>query len=247
MPDHSVATVEALLAKINKYTKQEVRITRLLATAGASASAPEPPSPPSPPKAIPLSLTCVTYLEGDAFGRVAALASLAPLVGLVMLGTWVLARRELRALWMLGTAVGSAGLCVVIKAHARDPRPATARLEDFGMPSNHSTVTACLAAAGLLFFWRDAEVRHAAFWKPVAAVAAAAACAAVAASRVWLGEHTREQVYAGLAPGVATGCASHAGYAIARPALRPLLDGAMAKYFLLHDSGAQEPRSKRAD
>lgn len=234
-----MSRLDEIVARIQAHTAAERRLSHAVdefhTEAEGADSSLAPPSPASG-QLRPLSLTYVAYREGDALGKVAALVTLAPLVALVALGAWIVARRELRALCLLLGALLNALLCAVLKAHFQQPRPAGAAQQDFGMPSNHAQTSAYLATTGLCFLWLDATVVHAALWKPLTTLTTLALVALVGASRVYLGEHTVEQVCAGLAAGSAAGLAVHFAYGAALPALRPVLAWRCARYFYLRET-----------
>jgi dolichyldiphosphatase len=137
---------------------------------------------------------------------------------------------------MLAGALLNAALCVLLKQYFQQPRPEAATLHDCGMPSNHSQVSAYLGAAGLCFLWCDATLQHPRLWKPLVSLATVALVAAVGVSRIYLGEHTVEQVLAGLAVGTLVGCSTHVAYHAALPALRPMLPLAFCRFFYLRDT-----------
>ena len=227
-------SLDSLVAKIRASAARDRAVLAALANASGW---PLPPSPPPPPAMRPLMLTFVAFRVGDPLGQVAALVTLAPLAGLIALGTWVVARRELHALCALIGAVLNAALCVGLKELAKEPRPAGATLQDHGMPSNHAQTTTFLCAYAIIFLWHGCSMHHAALWKPAGTALAVLLAAAVGASRVYLGEHSSAQVAVGSAVGAAVGVAWYALFcAVLRPLLLPLLEHPLARYFYLRDA-----------
>ena len=224
-------SLDALLTKVRANTQRTLALAAMLKN-GTSA-----PAPPALPRVVALSLTHVAYTEGDALGHAAAFVTLLPIFAGIFLGTWLLARRELRCGVLVVGYVANAALCDQLKHLYRQPRPPGATLTDYGMPSNHSQTTCFLLAYGLCFMWSGAVVSHARLWKPLAAAAAILATVAVALSRVYLGEHTPAQVIVGSAVGLAAGVGWYLLYAAVRPALRPLLSLGIARYFYIRDAG----------
>ena len=100
-------------------------------------------------------------LGSDALGHAAAFVTLLPIFAGIFLGTWLLARRELRCGVLVVGYVANAALCDQLKHLYRQPRPPGATLTDYGMPSNHSQTTCFLLAYGLCFMWSGAVVSHA--------------------------------------------------------------------------------------
>ena len=190
--------------------------------------------PPPPPARLPLVLTHVAYRADEPIiGPVAAILTLLPLAGLVVMATWLAARRELRTAWALLGAVLNAAMCDALKRRFDEPRPLDAILRDAGMPSNHAATMAflslwpALAASGQL-----ARASRAA-----AAAAAMLATAAVAWSRVHLGEHTPAQCWAGALLGGASCGLWHALWLrAARRALLPILEWRVCCALCVRDS-----------
>ena len=230
-------SLDSLIAKIRASAAKDRNMAQALANASGTIVA----ASPQPPRYTPLSLTFVSYQQGDTIGKVAALVTLAPIFAHVALGSWILARRELHAACLFAGSVLNTALCVAIKSQVRQPRPAGATLQDYGMPSNHAQTTTFLALYCVLLLWHGCtvrhspgsslgvanphphpnpnsdpnpnpnpnpnQVRHALFWKPALTAAAALLALAVAASRVYLGEHTLAQVVVGSLVGGAAAAA----------------------------------------
>jgi len=75
------------------------------------------------------------------------------------------------------------------------------------------------------------------FWKPALTAAAALLAVAVAASRVYLGEHTLAQVLVGSLVGGAAAVVWYGIYCLVlRPALVPLLEHPLLRYFYVRDN-----------
>jgi len=186
-------SLDSLIAKIRASAAKDRNMAQALANASGTIVA----ASPQPPRYTPLSLTFVSYQQGDTIGKVAALVTLAPIFAHVAIGSWILARRELHAACLFAGSVLNTVLCVAIKSQVRQPRPAGATLRDYGMPSNHAQTTTFLSLYCVLLLWHGCTVRHALFWKPALTAVAALLALAVAASRVYLGEHTLAQVVVG--------------------------------------------------
>lgn len=187
------------------------------------------------PTAVPLSLTYVTYIEGDHLGKAAAIVTLAPLALVVWIAAWFAARRELQTLSLLLGTVLNAGLCVALKLCWKQPRPVGSTLHDFGMPSNHSQTTAFVVAYTLQLLWREMAMRQAFVWKPLLTITATVLLVLVGSSRVYLGEHSREQVIVGAAVGLIAGLVWHTLYCFMRPTLLRILEWRIARYFYVRD------------
>lgn len=236
--------LDQLISKIQRNTQRDRRAALALASASAELassvlnSSDAPLLTPSPPLLTPLLLTHVAFYEGDTLGHLAALVTITPLAAIVALAAWVVARRELRALSMLVGCLATAGVCVLLKRQFQQSRPTGALLPDYGMPSNHAQVASYLVANGLAFLWQDVTMSaHAWLWKSLLSAAAVIWLVAVAASRVYLGEHSRGQVDMGLCVGSAIGLIWHLAYRSALPSLRPLVQqNLLCRYFLVRET-----------
>ena len=225
--------LDSLIAKIRASAAKDRNILKALTNASSTIAA----AIQLPPRYMPLTLTFVSYQQGDAIGKVAALVTLAPIFAYVALGSWILARRELQAACLFAGSVLNTVLCVAIKSQVRQPRPAGATLRDFGMPSNHAQTSVFLAVYCVCLLWHGCTVRHAAFWKPALTAAAVLLAVAVGASRVYLGEHSLAQVAVGSLVGGAAAVAWYGCYCLAlRPALIPILEHPLLRYFYVRDS-----------
>ena len=149
-------SLDSLIAKIRASAAKDRNMAQALANASGTIVA----ASPQPPRYTPLSLTFVSYQQGDTIGKVAALVTLAPIFAHVALGSWILARRELHAACLFAGSVLNTALCVAIKSQVRQPRPAGATLQDYGMPSNHAQTTTFLALYCVLLLWHGCTVRH---------------------------------------------------------------------------------------
>lgn len=178
----------------------------------------------------PFSLTHVVYSSDDAFGPCWALLSLSPPFCVVSLTTAVLVGRDLRAAFVLVGLIISSIISTILKKlidqdrpdhifGAINPddkgssRPDMAHVpssQEEGMPSNHAAFVAFTAIFSLLFAMRrcgnmkgTSAVRSIKRWTPpFGAWVIAIGCAY---SRVHLGYHTPNQVYAGFVLGCALG------------------------------------------
>jgi dolichyldiphosphatase len=237
------ARLDALIARIHRQAAHTQRLVDTVRTASESDDALLPPTPPPEtfpperPSRMPFTLTYVAY-DGSLLGYAAALATLMPIFLIVALTTWILARRELRAMWLMIGALLTTALNGALKHSLRQPRPEAATLEDFGMPSNHAQLTAYFVAYTLLFLWRDVTMVHPSVWKPLLTAGALTLLVAVGASRIYLHEHSPAQVGVGAIIGCAAGALWHWLYLLfALPVLRPrLADSSIGRYFYVRET-----------
>jgi len=155
----------------------------------------------------PFYLTHFEYEEGDALGKLAALASLAPIFAIVSFCTLIASRRDLATpAFLLGQLLNEA-VNAALKRALRQPRPPSqlrhSGPSDFGMPSAHAQF--CFFFCVYFTLWGARHWRVGALWRAASAAAAVAGAAAVAASRVYLRYHSVPQVAAGAAVGAACG------------------------------------------
>ena len=182
----------------------------------------------------PFSLTHVVYSSDDALGPLWALLSLSPPFCVVSLTTAIVVGRDLRAAFVLVGLIVTSIISTVLKKIIDHKRPghifgaATSPGDDAGqssadpnmlhvpssqeegMPSNHAAFVAFAAAFALLFAIRRCDkmqgsviVKSIKRWAPpIGAWIIAIGCSY---SRVHLGYHTHNQVYAGFALGCALG------------------------------------------
>lgn len=226
-------SLDSLIAKIRASAAKDRSMLQALANASGTIVAASPP----PQRYTPLTLTFVSYQQGDIIGKVAALVTLSPIFAHVALGSWILARRELHAACLFAGSVLNTVLCITIKSQVQQPRPAGATLHDYGMPSNHAQTTTFLSLYCVCLLWHGCTVRHAAFWKPALTIVAALLAVAVAASRVYLGEHTLAQVAVGSLVGGVAAVAWYVFYCLVlRPVLVPMLEHPLLQYFYVRDN-----------
>ena len=185
----------------------------------AAEDGPEPPSPPPQPVLEPLLQ--ILYYPDDRFGFLAACVTTLPLMALLGLFVWVVARRELHTIWLLCCAIVHSAIALSIGAET----------------ALHPSVGAFVLSHGLLFLWRDASMVHPLLWKPVATALNLGLMASVAAAHVHLGDkRAREELFGGIILGVGLGNASYIVYQLARPTLRALVhESACCQYFYVHD------------
>ncbi|KAF8072818.1 DOLPP1 [Scenedesmus sp. PABB004] len=168
-------------------------------------------------------LTCARYAAGDGLGRALAHVALAPVALLVWQAAKVYTRREVHEAALLLGLVLEEGLARALKhalAHPRPPSCAALGLcASHGMPSSHTSLMFAYLAATTAAAAAAAPRRRPAARALAAAEQAALAAAAlgVAASRLYLGYHSADQVAAGAALGAAYGLALHAALAAAAP------------------------------
>ena len=212
-------TVDAMIAKIRRDSTRTHRMYDYLHKAAAENDGPEPPSPPPLPILEPL--LHISYYPDDGFGFVAACASVLPLMAVIAVCAWVVARRELHAIWLLCCAFLHVAAALRIGAASALP----------------VSCTAFLLSHGLLFLWRDAWIVHALLWKPLATALSIGLLAAVAAAHVHLGdERAREELVGGIILGIAMGKTSYIVYQLVRPTLRTFVhESACCQYFYVHD------------
>mmetsp|Transcript_11488 Transcript_11488/g.33860 ORF Transcript_11488/g.33860 Transcript_11488/m.33860 type:complete len:230 (-) Transcript_11488:1879-2568(-) len=167
----------------------------------------------------PFSLTYITYDSEDQLGPLWALLSLAPPFCVAALATVTVVSRDLRSAFVLLGLVSTSILCALLKKVLRQPRPQNHHgvhglLDDAhegGMPSNHTAFVFFAAVFCTLFAVRrcsrmrgpNALCRLVKRWVPmIGAWAIAFGCGY---SRVHLGYHTWDQVFAGAAAGSIVG------------------------------------------
>ena len=155
----------------------------------------------------PFYLTHFEYEENDTLGKLAALASLAPIFAIVAFCTLIASRRDLATpAFLLGQLLNE-GVNAALKRALRQPRPPSQLRHsgpaDFGMPSAPAQV--CFFFCVYVTLWALRHWRVGAPWRAASAAAAAAGAAAVAASRVYLRYHSVPQVAAGAGVGAACG------------------------------------------
>ena len=168
----------------------------------------------------PFSLTHVVYSSDDPLGPIWALLSLAPPFCVVSLTTVILIDRDLRAAFVLAGLVIASIISTILKKLIDQPRPHRDVDEDGmlhvpssqeeGMPSNHAAFVTFAAIFVLLFSVRRCDRMQGSVWvkiikrwgPPAVALLIAVGCTY---SRVHLGYHTPNQVYAGAGLGLMLG------------------------------------------
>jgi dolichyldiphosphatase len=181
------------------------------------------------PLVQPFSLTYVVYPVGDTFGELFALLSLAPVFIIVALATLLASRRDLATACFLVGQLGNEVLNWVLKHAVKAVRPASvlgrAWVPQYGWPSNHCQFMGFSAAYVCL--WAGSRWRVGSSWRLLTCATALALAALVAASRLYLGYHDREQVGAGLVIGALAGAA---WFGLTELALRPLFPSIVSSH-----------------
>ena len=183
---------------------------------------------------VPFSLTLVHYEENDALGWMLSLVTLSPVFIMVSYVTLLVALRfPPRLVLVLCGQLACVALNLVLKRLLRQPRPEgpqVLHLGQHGMPSNHAMF---MGYAGC--FVVCAAARGGRAWQVggsdplgsprLVAAALVTLSLLVAFSRFYLGYHTAEQVYVGLAVGALFGAFWHelCLLLLRTPALRGLL------------------------
>ena len=190
-------------------------------------------------------LTDVRFRSGELLGEALAYVANAPVWAVAHLCAACYARREVRAGLLLAGLAGNYALSYALKRAVAEPRPqehceALGTCSSFGMPSTHAQFAAFLAGHA----FQRARRRPSSALLLVEALALAALAAGVALSRVYLGYHTRGQVAAGGALGLALGslwaaAVEHLG---AAGWLRRLERSALGELLLLKDSEGAPPQ-----
>lgn len=162
------------------------------------------------------SLSCAQYAHGDSLGKLLAHIALAPVFLVCFQAARVYSRREVHETLLLVGMVAEEAAARALKHLLQHPRPpATCGMlhlcHSHGMPSSHTSMAFCYlaattAAAAVLWARRGAASR---LVSAAEQLLLAALAAGVAASRVYLGYHSTDQVLAGAAFGTAFGIAWH--------------------------------------
>uniref|UniRef100_A0A914WKB0 Dolichyldiphosphatase 1 n=1 Tax=Plectus sambesii TaxID=2011161 RepID=A0A914WKB0_9BILA len=161
----------------------------------------------------PFSLTYVTYIEGDLFGKVLAVASLAPLAIFVSYGTLVVFRRDLCTIFALIGQLLNEVINYALKHTIKDPRPNILGLPHihygkYGFPSNHSQFICFFAAFSsllLLFRLKQNGSQSMKLLRRFYALCCWLLAFIICFGRVYLGQHTTHQVIGGCMIGAAFG------------------------------------------
>lgn len=105
---------------------------------------------------VPLSITYITYVQDDKLGKILALASLAPILIIVLEVAFIIAphqssaKRRVAVMLLVGQLINE-GINAVLKEYFREPRPLGSDKLDYGMPSSHSQFMGYLAAIAPFF------------------------------------------------------------------------------------------------
>jgi dolichyldiphosphatase len=189
-------------------------------------------------------LTCVFYQRGDTLGKLLAHIALAPVLLLVFQFAKVYTRREVHEAALLAGLVLEEGMARALKHLLQHPRPATCAMlhicHSHGMPSSHTSMMTCwatLAAFAVFRHWKQQGIASR-LLSVLELGGYAGLAGAVAASRVYLGYHSLDQVAAGAAFGILFGCA----WCVLVHALQPLYK-ALAGVPLLQQLGVKDTYS----
>ncbi|KAJ2322114.1 hypothetical protein IWW51_004277, partial [Coemansia sp. RSA 2702] len=90
------------------------------------------------PRLKPFSLTHFQYQDGDHFGMLLALISLAPIFLIVSETSIILSRREMASILLLLGQLLNELFNLIIKLTIREPRPHEHLGDGYGMPSSHA-------------------------------------------------------------------------------------------------------------
>lgn len=197
-----------------------------------------------PPLLKHTSLTCVHYQRGDTLGKLLAHIALAPVLLLVFQFAKVYTRRELHEAVLLAGLVLEEALARALKHLVQHPRPSTCAMlhicHSHGMPSSHTSMAFCWTTlAGCAAYRHCSRQRPASRLLCLLELAAYGSIAAgVAASRVYLGYHSMDQVAAGAVFGTLFGLL----WAGVMHALRPAYQS-LAGVGLLRDLGVKDTYS----
>ncbi|KAI0990298.1 hypothetical protein GJ496_004361 [Pomphorhynchus laevis] len=101
-------------------------------------------------KMVPISLTFVQYIEDDIFGKLFAMMSLLPILGIFTIFTVVCLRRDLKTIWLFFGCLLSEILNFILKRIFRADRPRSelsvpGQYHRYGMPSDHSQMAAFIS------------------------------------------------------------------------------------------------------
>ncbi|KAJ2024186.1 hypothetical protein IWW57_003834 [Coemansia sp. S610] len=148
-------------------------------------------------------LTHFQYNDGDHIGMALALASLFPIFMIVMEVTIVLSRREIAGLLLLTGQLLNEGFNLVLKQIIREERPHLHLGDGYGMPSSHAQFMGFFVMFSAMYL--EHQIATNVVQKRMVQMGAAVLGVLVAASRVYLGYHTFQQVLAGAAVGLLAG------------------------------------------
>ena len=154
-----------------------------------------------------ISQTYVTYHSGDAFGYILGHCTLIPIYLLAMYITLIITRRDFHTLFSFFGQI----LCLfankILKDMIDEPRPVDSELNDSGMPSNHSQFMMFFAVYySFQLLFRTTSIRYLSLIERClyAKLLLSMACL-VCYSRVYLSNHTTEQVLVGFVVGAVIG------------------------------------------
>lgn len=85
-----------------------------------------------------LEFTYVTFEEGNYWSELNAWLSLVPQCMVVVILTWIVARREIETIFLFTGLGSSTILNSIVKNFTRQPRPALSPRSGYGMPSDHA-------------------------------------------------------------------------------------------------------------
>ena len=139
-------SLTSLLAKIRKQTEKARALRVAIEHAGDPAANVSEPQALVDPE--------LEFRAPSLYQRATDVVNLIPVAATVAVTTWLVARRELRTLWLLLGLVVQTVVCSGLKAALQSPRPESAArlhgLHDFGMPSEHTSLVAFVAGHLLL-------------------------------------------------------------------------------------------------
>ncbi|KAJ2245490.1 hypothetical protein GGH97_002827 [Coemansia sp. RSA 475] len=150
-------------------------------------------------------LTHFQYQDGDHFGELLALVSLAPIFIIVAETTIVFSRREITGILLLCGQLLNELFNLVLKLAICEPRPHEHLGDGYGMPSSHSQFMGFFAVYVLMYF--ESQITTNIVQKRCVQIGAIVLSVLVVVSRVYLGYHTLRQVLAGVGIGVVAGIA----------------------------------------
>ena len=187
----------------------------------------------------PFSTTCVFYEEGDSFGSIIALISLAPIFIIVSLTTLLISRRDVHTLFLIIGKLLDDQINSILKHYIAQERPQHT-LDKwnslYGMPSNHSQFMCFLLAYSIGWIFQRWYIKNNVI-KYLFSFGIFIGTGMVMFSRVYLRYHTWEQVIAGGIIGLITGSL---WYFITEVYLRPIVfpwivNSTIGKYLWLRD------------
>jgi len=195
----------------------------------------------------PISLTYVTYPEGDMVGKLLAWGSLLPIFIIVSFVTLILFRREIHTMMFFVGMLLNETLNMVLKRYFREARPCRPGDESLlyskhGMPSSHAQFMGFFALYLIFFAYMRLKPHESEYFivrKHVMAFSAFTSAIFVSISRIYLHYHSLEQVGAGLLVG---GVAGICWFFIVVTCLMPFagqfVNTKVAEYFLIRDSSS---------